>query len=135
MADNMQLQKTDEAQQDRSRLQAGRTFVPHVDILENDEKLLLLADLPGVQSDDLDIRYERGELTLTARVQPRPMARTSGPPLLQEYEVGDFRRTFRIGELIDAARIEADLRDGVLQLHLPKQAEARPRQIPVHNNN
>ncbi|MBU0640175.1 MAG: Hsp20/alpha crystallin family protein [Planctomycetes bacterium] len=111
------------------RMRAGRTYVPNVDILENDQKLMLLADMPGVKADDLDIRYEHGELSVHGHVQPRQD--TQGNYLLREYGVGDFYRSFQVGEGIDPTGIEAELRDGVLMLHLPKTEQAVPRKISV----
>ncbi len=108
----------------------GRTYVPNVDIIEQDDKLLLLADMPGVSSDDLDIRYERGELTIDGRVPPRQDAGQTHY-LLREYGVGDYRRAFQIGEGIESSGIEAELHDGVLTLHLPKTEQAVSRRISV----
>ncbi|MCG3128477.1 MAG: Spore protein SP21 [Phycisphaerae bacterium] len=111
------------------RVQAGRTYVPFVDIVETPEELLLLADMPGVSSEGVDVRYERGELTIRGTVKPRQEAGTRY--LRREYGVGDFHRAFTIGEGIDAEKIEAELKDGVLTLHLPKVRALRPRKIAV----
>ena len=131
MANETTIEKREsEDIQTAERLRSGRTYVPTVDILERDDKLLLLADMPGVKADDLDIRYERGELSVYGRVQPREFPER-GDYLMCEYGVGDFHRSFQIGELIDATRIEAELHDGVLTLHLPKREQAVPRKIAV----
>jgi HSP20 family molecular chaperone IbpA len=106
----------------------GAYFVPRVDIFETENELTLLADLPGVRSEDVDLRYENGELILHARVRPRHQDRTY---LLNEYEVGDFYRAFAIHESIDSGKIAAECKNGVLVLHLPKAAQAQPRQIKV----
>lgn len=121
--ENQEMQMTE-------RMRAGRTYIPNVDIVENDKQLMLLADMPGVKSDDLDIRYENGELSVHGRVTPRQNVE-SGNYLLCEYGVGDFYRSFQVGESIDASRIEAELHDGVLRLHLPKTEQAVPRKISV----
>jgi len=105
----------------------GLTYTPRVDILETEEELLLLADLPGVKEGEVDIRFENGELTLHARRAP---AKRTGA-LLWENEVGDFFRAFRISEQIDAGKIWAELKNGVLTLHLPKVEAAKPRKITV----
>lgn len=107
----------------------GPTYVPAVDILERDDELMLLADVPGATPDGIDINYERGQLTIGARVEPRQPGQTRF--LLNEYGVGDFTRTFRIGEGIDASGIQAELSGGVLTVHLPKAQEARTRKIAV----
>jgi HSP20 family molecular chaperone IbpA len=107
----------------------GRWYRPNVDIVESAEELTVVADVPGAKGDDIDIHFENGSLTLHARVMPRQPADTD--LLLQEYGVGDFQRTFQLGESIDANRISAEYRDGVLTLHLPKVEAAKPRKIEV----
>jgi HSP20 family protein len=106
----------------------GVHFTPRVDICESAHELTLYAELPGVRPEDVDLHYEKGELTLYARVRPR---QDSHQLLVQEYEVGDFYRAFTIHESIDAGRIEAECKNGVLIVHLPKVEAARPRQINV----
>jgi len=105
----------------------GAQFTPRVDIYETEQELVLLADLPGVRSEDVDLRYERGELFLHGKVRPA----TPRNYLLNEYEVGDFYRSFSIHESIDHQRIAAEVKNGVLTVHLPKAEPARPRQIKV----
>ncbi len=108
------------------------TYTPQVDIIERDEELLLIADVPGVRPDDIDIRYEQGLLTLQARVDSR-QDEASTNYLLREYGVGDFYRSFRVGEGIDPDKIEAELNNGVMKLHLPKAEAAKPKKIPVRS--
>src|SRR5687768_1711575 len=95
----------------------GATFTPRVDIFENQEELTLYADMPGVRTEDLDIRFENGELVLHGRCAPR---QENVNYLAQEYGVGDFYRAFSIGEAIDTGRIHAELKNGVLTVYLPK---------------
>ncbi len=111
------------------RTRSGRTYLPPVDIFETKEELVLLADLPGVKSDDVEIHFEQGELTITGKVEERQPAGT--PFLLRDYDAGDFVRSFRISEVIDSSRISAEHKDGVLTLHLPKVEAAKPRRIAV----
>jgi HSP20 family protein len=113
------------------RTRGGFYFTPRVDIYENDNELTLYADIPGVQPDDVDLRYERGELVLHARVGRHEHP---GHALLTEYDEGDFYRAFTIHESIDAARIEAECKNGVLTVHLPKAEAARPRQVKVRSD-
>lgn len=122
----VQKDRADTAGPERTR--GGVTFVPRVDIFENDHELTLYADMPGVRPEDIDLRYERGELHLHGRVEPRQRA---GQFLLAEYDEGDFYRAFSISESIDSAKIEAECKDGVLTIHLPKVAAARTKQISV----
>ncbi len=130
MANHKDIEKKETAALQRAeRTRSGRTFMPSVDIVERGDELLLMADLPGVASNDLDIRYERGELTLFGRVRPRQQPQQNY--VLREYGVGDFYRAFQVGEDVDASKIEAELKEGVLTLRLPKTARAIPRKIPV----
>lgn len=108
---------------------AGACFRPNVDILEQPEELLVLADMPGATAEDTDIDFEDGTLTIHARVAPRQPQGTEY--LLREYNVGDFYRTFQVSEAIDSAHISAEYADGVLTLHLPKAEAAKPRKIRV----
>jgi HSP20 family molecular chaperone IbpA len=106
----------------------GVTYSPRIDICETDHELVLFADLPGVRSEDLDIRFENRELTIHGKVQPR---NEDVKFLYAEYGVGDFYRTFTVGEMIDAEKIAAELHNGVLTLHLPKTEKVKPRRIEV----
>ena len=104
------------------------TFVPRFDIWEGDDELLLVGDLPGVAPDGLDVRFENRELTIHGKVSPRH----EGIKFLYgEYGIGDFYRTFAIGEAVDTDRISAEMHDGVLTVHLPKSEKVKPRRITV----
>ncbi|HUN81837.1 MAG TPA: Hsp20/alpha crystallin family protein [Phycisphaerae bacterium] len=107
----------------------GFTYVPPVDIVELPEELVLMADVPGACPQDIDIKYEKGLLTLQAKVAPRQQGKTEF--LVREYGVGDYFRSFEVGEGIDADNIEASVQQGVLTLRLPKSAAAKPRKIAV----
>ncbi len=126
MADTA-LQQQESAGTLPSEVTRGLTYTPRVDILETEDELVLLADLPGVKEGDVDIRFENGELTLHARRAPSKMTGT----VLWENEAGDFFRAFRISEQIDSGKISAEMKNGVLTLHLPKVEAAKPRKITV----
>jgi HSP20 family molecular chaperone IbpA len=102
-------------------------FTPRVDILEGSDEWTVFADMPGVKADDVDIQYNRGELT----VRGKHRAANPRPYLLHGYEVGDYFRTFQVGENIDPEKIHAELRLGVLIIHLPKSESLKPRKIEV----
>src|SRR5438034_6940703 len=93
------------AQKDRAEpttpeeTRGGVFFTPRVDIHEQDKELTLFADVPGVRPEDVDLRYEQGQLLLHARVKPRQFGKNSNF-LLNEYEEGDFYRSFAIHESI-----------------------------------
>jgi HSP20 family protein len=110
---------------------SGMIYRPLVDIVERNEELTLLADVPGAAAGDVDVKFEDGQLTLHARVHPRYDESTKF--LRAEYGVGDYQRTFQIGETIDAGKITAEYSDGVLTLHLPKTEAIKPRKIQVKN--
>jgi HSP20 family protein len=106
----------------------GLCFTPRVDIVETEEESLLLADLPGVKPKDVDVRFDNGELIIDGRCAPRHQGANY---LLSEYGVGDFYRAFTISEQIDWQKISAELKNGVLTVHLPKAETVKPRKITV----
>lgn len=104
------------------------TVSPRIDLLEKDDELLLVADMPGVKPDEVDIRFENGELS----VHGRRVSNHAGKARVRwEYEVTNFFRTFKLTEHIAADRISAELKNGVLTLHLPKVEAVKPRRITV----
>jgi HSP20 family protein len=103
-------------------------FTPRFDIVETDEELTLYGDLPGVRQEQIDLRYEDEQLVIRGKVADRLEGITF---LRQEYGVGDFYRAFTIGETIDAGKINAEMRNGVLTVHLPKTEAVKPRRIEV----
>jgi HSP20 family protein len=106
----------------------ARYFAPRVDIFETETELVMYADMPGVAPQDVDLRYEQGELILQGKVTQSPHA---GHLILSEFEDGDFYRVFQIHESIDSTRIEAECKNGVLTVHLPKAESAKPKQVTV----
>lgn len=123
------LEKESSTDHDVETTRSGRFYRPPVDILEMPDKLVVVADVPGATSSEIDIHFEEGQLTVRAPVRERQAETTRF--LLREYGVGDFVRTFRVSEQIDAGKIEAEYADGVLKLHLPKVEAAKPRKITV----
>ncbi len=107
-------------------------FRPAVDILESASEVTILADMPGVGLEDIEIQFEDGTLTVHGRVRPRETISARASKI--EYEVGDFHRTFRVGEKVDAANIHAALANGVLTVHLPKVVAVQPRKITVRSD-
>ena len=107
----------------------GLLFTPSVDIFENDSSLVLLADLPGVNAKALNIDLRDNTLTIEGEVAPFEGANEKH--ILIEYEVGKYYRQFSLSEVIDQEKIDAQLKDGVLRLTLPKVEKAAPRTIAV----
>jgi HSP20 family molecular chaperone IbpA len=110
----------------------GPVYTPAVDIFENDERITLLADMPGVKAGDLTIDLRENTLTLSGRITPPEQP--GEVDILREYRAGTFVRQFTLAETIDQARIAAKLSEGVLRLELPKVEKAKPRQITVQTN-
>lgn len=104
-------------------------FRPRIDIYETETELVVLADVPGAGPNDIDVKFENRMLTICARVPSRWPADASW--LSAEYDLGDFERSFEVGETIDGNAITAEVENGVLTVHLPKAAAARPRKIQV----
>lgn len=100
---------------------------PDVDIFENENEILLRADLPGVRKEDININIDNGKLSLSG-VRRLP---TSGTMAWREFSDLEFRRTFAVPQNIDLEKIHAAFQEGVLSLHLPKPEAARPRQIEI----
>ena len=114
--------KMRKAENDLPEKMAQRAAVaPAVDIFENKDQLLIVADLPGVAKEDLAIHFDKGHLTLEGRLKD----------FAHDEEPFDYRRTFMIPQGVDAEKISASLQGGVLRVTLPKPAAMKPRQIAV----
>jgi HSP20 family protein len=98
-----------------------------VDIYETPDALMLLADMPGVSRENLDVRVNEDLLT----IQGKPMDAVPGDPIYREFDLTSFFRQFEIGEEIDREKIDADLKYGVLTLRLPKTEKSKPKRIDV----
>ena len=104
-------------------------IVPHVDVIEDSAGITLLADLPGVAKDALELKVEGTSLTLEGQIRldtPQGMG-----AVFAEVRASRYRRAFTLSRELDSAKIDAQLKDGVLKLRVPKLAEAQPRRIEV----
>ena len=110
----------------------GVTFTPTVDIFETEKEMTLLADMPGVKPDDLSIDLRDNTLTLEGDITPPNGQKEES--VYEEYSSGRFYRQFSLSEVIDQAKIDAQLQDGVLRLSLPKVEKATPRKIAVRTS-
>jgi HSP20 family protein len=119
MNNEMPMTKRDETT--KETLSQRATVLPAVDVYENKDELLILADLPGVTKENLNVNFAKGQLTVEGRLD------TFAP----EEEPFDYRRSFAVPQGIDAERISAQLQNGVLRLALPKPAALKPRMIEV----
>ena len=104
-------------------------FSPRADVLETGEAIVVVADMPGVVEDSVDITLEKNVLTIQGRVDAPE--REGYKLTYGEYQDGDYERSFALSEGVDRDGIEATVKDGVLRLTLPKSKEAAARKIPV----
>lgn len=112
--------------QKAEKIEQRPAIAPSVDVFENENELLVVADLPGVSQDRMSIHFEKGRLTIEGRrTTPEWTSR------LAEAATADFRRTFLVPQGIDAEQITAELAQGVLAVHLPKHASVKPRRIEI----
>lgn len=107
-----------------------RAVQPAIDVFETDASITLLADMPGVPRDQLEIQVEGDSLLIQGEAKPQIAADLE--PLWAEVRTPRFRRSFTLSRELDTSRIEANLKDGVLTLRIPKHAQAQPRRIQVN---
>lgn len=124
MSDNKQVTRTSTAEQDPQR-----AVLPAVDVFEDASGITLLADMPGVPKEQLDLKVEGEALLIEGAVQARTPDGLEA--IYAEVRVPRYRRSFTLSRELDTTRIEANLKDGVLRLRIPKQAHAQPRRIAV----
>ena len=124
------IQKAEQGRATRRR--SGWTYRPDVDVVETCQEIALAADLPGADAESIDVEFEKGILTINAKITLRQQEETKY--LLNEYGVGDYHRRFEINQEVDATKIEASFVDGVLTVRLPKPEVVQPRKIAVKND-
>ena len=125
----LQVHEKREAKQAGEPTKSMRHFVPPVDIYETEQEVTLIAEMPGVDKNGVDIQLEDGVLTITGVMTD--LEQEGEKTLLQEFESGHYIRRFTIAETIAQDRINAAMKNGILQLTLPKIEPARPRKIHV----
>lgn len=116
---------------EKEHLRPGRTYVPEVDIREDDQALWLWADMPGVTQDQVEVELHDDVLRLEGRVATEDYDGLT--PIYTEYNVGNYLRRFTLSNAqhFDRDQISARLENGVLSVKLPKAEQAKPRRIPV----
>ncbi len=123
MSDNKQISRASTEQEQQ------RAVLPAVDVFEDACGITLLADMPGVPKEQLELKVEGDALLIEGGVQPRTPDGLEA--IYAELRVPRYRRSFTLSRELDSTRIEANLKDGVLSLRIPKQAHAQPRRIAV----
>lgn len=127
---DLKVKEKQELKTSAEQTRPGLVFTPDVDIFESEAAITLLADMPGVAADSVNINLEDGVLTITGDVKPWENAGETD--VLVEFEIGKYYRQFTLSEMIAQDRIEAKLENGVLRLTLPKAEKAKPRKITVN---
>ena len=107
----------------------GRVLVPAVDIFESDANLTLMADMPGVDKEGLEINLDNGILTINGDVK----LPGRGQSLQREFANTHYHRQFKLSEHIDAEKTSAELVNGVLTLTIPKAESAKPKRIEIRH--
>ncbi len=131
MAENqeLQVQQKREADQGQESTTPMRAFMPTADIFETEDALTVVLEMPGVSKDNVDVSVENGLLTIEGRIDFKKYEGLQ--PVYSEYNIGPYRRTFRLSNHVDQSRITAEMRDGVVTLALPKAEQAKPRRINI----
>lgn len=104
-----------------------RYVAPPVDIFETEDAIVVIADLPGVGKEDVDIRVEDSILTIRGKATYSPPADL----LREEFSLDGYFRQFQLSDEVDQEKISAETKNGVLTIHLPKAEKSKPRQIKV----
>ena len=125
----LQVKEKQEVSSQVEQTRPGLVFTPAVDIFESDQQITILADMPGVVTEDISIDLREGVLTIAGAV--KPWEKADEKDVLIEFEIGKYYRQFALSEAIDQEKIDAQLNDGVLKVVLPKSAKAQPRKIAV----
>ena len=129
MSDNKQVTRTDAATGTGADHEQQRAVLPAVDVFEDASGITLRADMPGVPKERLELKVEGDALLIEGGVQA--LTPEGLEAVYAEVRVPRYRRSFTLSRELDTARIEANLKDGVLTLRIPKQAHAQPRRIAV----
>ena len=118
------------AKQDEKNIEKTREIyeaTPAVDIYENDDEILLHADMPGVVKEDIVVDIDNGTLSISGVRK----LETEKAATYEEFSDVEYVRSFSVPQTIDVEKVEAELKNGVLRLHLPKSEAAKPRQIEI----
>ena len=131
MADQqeLQVQQKREVEKAQEATRPTRAFLPNADIFETEDALTVVLEMPGVDRDNIDVSVENGLLTVEGKINVNKYEGLR--PLYSEYNIGPYRRSFRISNRVDQDKIRAEMRDGVITLVLPKAEAAKPRRIEV----
>jgi HSP20 family protein len=125
----LQVQQKREVDKAQEATTPMRAFLPTADIFETEEALTVVLEMPGVDKSNVEVNIENGVLTIEGSINFDKYKDLQ--PVYTEYNVGPFRRSFRISSKVDQNKITAEMTEGVITLVLPKAEEAKPRRIDV----
>ena len=125
----LQVQEKREVDKAQEPTTPTRAFLPTTDIFETEDALTVVLEMPGVDRDNIDVMVENGVLTVEGKINFNKYEGLQ--PVYGEYNIGPYRRSFRISSRVDQEKIRAEMRDGVVTLVLPKAEEAKPRRVEV----
>jgi len=129
MSDKKQVQTTAPSTSEQRERESQRAVLPRVDVYEDESGITLLADLPGVPRENLELKVEGDTLWVEGTVKPHTPEGLE--PVYAEVRVPRFRRSFTLSRELDTSKVDANLKDGVLTLRIPKQQQAQPRRIQI----
>lgn len=125
---NVVLFNNNHPSESREETRSSQQYLtPAVDIFETEEALVLMADLPGLDKNAVEIHIEKGILT----IEGRPEKKNAGEQIYREFAAGPYFRQFRIPDSLDQGKAAADFKNGVLTLTLPRAEKAKPRKIEI----
>lgn len=126
----LQVQEKRELAKKEESTVPARIFLPTTDIFETNDALTMVVEMPGVDRNKVDVNVENGVLTIQGQID---FSKYEGlQPVYTEYNIGHYRRSFSLSNRVDQDKINAEMKDGVLTLVLPKAEQAKPRRIAVN---
>jgi len=129
----MEIEKKRDVNKENVESKRGYIYEnPDCDIYESGNEYRIYFDIPGVEKDDINLKVEKGELTLTAESTKKPGEKYEC--LREEMNFGGYKRTFELGSAIDTNKINADYKNGTLVLTLPKKEEQKTKEIKIKVN-
>lgn len=117
-----------------STADSGASLVPAIDLHENENSYTVLAEIPGVKKEDIEVTVLDGVLTINAETRYEHEDKEADRVIRRERRLGKYVRTIRLGKNVDEGKVEANYQDGVLRLELPKVEEVKPKKISVNVN-
>ena len=126
---DLEVQKKRPLQSSEESTAPVNVFLPTTDIFETDESLRVMVEMPGVEKENVDISVKDRVLTIEGRIDFQKYAGMA--PVYTEYNIGNFSRRFSLSNKVDASKIRAEMRDGLLTLAIPKSEEAKAQRIEI----